>query len=248
VKVDLVEELGLGARELVAFTGGGGKTTLLLELSRQLADRGERVLATTTTELGLDQTEGVNVVWSLDPFQLESALDSSGTVFLLSESDDRKVRGYEPEIVDELFAESSAAYVLVEADGSRGRPLKAPADHEPVIPAAASTVVVVMGIDAVGRTLFEAAHRPATAAALTGLAVSDLITAEAAATVLTHADGGLRGIPATARVVIALTKVGAGSEAVAERIAGLVARHQRVDRVVVVPLDGRSATTPPMDR
>lgn len=245
--MNLIEELGLGPRELVAFTGGGGKTTLLLELSRQLADRDERTLITTTTKLGLDQTEGVGVVWSLDPFQIESALDGTGTVFVLSEGDNHKVRGYEPEIVDELFADSSAAYVLVEADGSRGRPLKAPADHEPVIPAAASIVVVVMGIDAIGRTIFEAAHRPATAAALSGLAVSDLITVDAAASILTHPDGGLKGIPASARVVIALTKVDPRSQAVAEQIARRVAEHRRVHRVVSVPFGSESPATPPVD-
>ena len=244
--MNLIEDLGLGPRELVAFTGGGGKTTLLQELSRQLADRGERTLITTTTKLGLDQTEGVGIVWSLDPFQIEAALDGAATVFVLSEGNDHKVRGYEPEIVDELFVDSSATYVLVEADGSRGRSLKAPADHEPVIPAAASIVVVVMGIDAIGRTIFEAAHRPAEAAALTGLAESDRITAEAAVGVLTHPEGGLKGIPASARVVVALTKVGPSSQAVAEQIAARVAEHRRVHRVVAIPFDAESPATRPV--
>ncbi|NNC93316.1 MAG: putative selenium-dependent hydroxylase accessory protein YqeC [Acidimicrobiia bacterium] len=245
--MNLIGAFGLGARELIAFTGGGGKTTLLLQLSRELAARRQRTVITTTTRLGLDQTEGVEAVWSLDPFQIESALDDIGTVFLLSEGDGRKVRGFEPEIVDELFADTSAAYVLVEADGARGRPLKAPAGHEPVVPSATSIVVVVMGIDAVGRTLFEAAHRPATAAALTGLAESDRLTAHAAATILTHPAGGLKGIPAAARVVIALTKVDARSEAVAEQIAAQVTGHRRVDRVVGIPFDGELASTPAVD-
>ncbi len=233
--VDLIEVLGVGARELVAFTGGGGKTTLLLGLGRQLAQRGERVLVTTTTKLGLDQAEGIPVCWSLDMFQIEAALDGPGPVFVLNDSDDHKVIGYEPEIVDELFVDSSAGYVLVEADGSRGRPLKAPAEHEPVIPATASLVVVVMGIDAVGRTVFEAAHRPGAASALTGLADDDAITAGAAATVLTHPAGGLKGVPPEARVVIALTKVTAQSRAAAGRIGDHVASHPRIERVVTIP-------------
>ncbi len=234
--VDLIELFGLRSRELVAFTGGGGKTTLLLELSRQLANRGDGVVVTTTTKLGLDQTDGVEIVWSLDLFQVESALDGAGTVFVLSEGDDYKVRGYEPELVDELFVDSSAGFVLVEADGSRGRPLKAPADHEPVIPAAATVVVVVMGVDAVGRTIFEAAHRPGTAAALTGLGEQEPITPKAAAAILTHPQGGLKGIPAEARVVIALTKVAVGNRAAAAQIHDLVAQHRRVQRVVTIPL------------
>jgi probable selenium-dependent hydroxylase accessory protein YqeC len=237
----------MGRRELVAFTGGGGKTALLLELGRQLAERGERALITTTTRLGLDQIEGMGVLWSLDPFQIESALDSHAAVCVFSEADGHKVRGFEAEIVDELYADTSAAHVLVEADGSRRRPLKAPAAHEPVIPNAASIVVVVMGIDAVGRTIFEAVHRPAAAAALTGLVESDRITVEAAATILTHPDGGLKGIPAAARVVIALTKVEPGSQAVAESVARRAAAHPRVDRVVDIPFEKEPPPTPPGD-
>lgn len=237
MKIDLIERLGLGDRELVAFTGGGGKTTLLLGLSRALADRGERVLVTTTTKLGLDQTDGVKIVWSLDPFQIETALDGSGPVFVLSEGDDHKVRGYEPELVDELFADSSAGFVLVEADGSRGRPVKAPGDHEPVIPAACSLVVVVMGIDAIGSTIFEAAHRPGAAVTLTGRAEHEIITPEVAAVILTHADGGLKGVPDGARVVVALTKVDGATRDAAARIESLVAAHPRIDRVLTVPVD-----------
>ena len=95
---DLIDAFGLGPRELVAFTGGGGKTSLLLELSRQLAGRGDRVLMTTTTKLGLDQTEGAEVCWSIDWYEIESALDRGRPVFVLSEADDHKVLGYDPEI------------------------------------------------------------------------------------------------------------------------------------------------------
>ena len=37
--------------ELVAFTGGGGKTSLVFALARELAAAGRRVVATTTTRI-----------------------------------------------------------------------------------------------------------------------------------------------------------------------------------------------------
>jgi probable selenium-dependent hydroxylase accessory protein YqeC len=235
--LDLVDAFGLGSRELVAFIGGGGKTSLLLELSRQLAAQGDRVLITTTTKLGLDQTEGTEVCWSIDWYEIESALDRGRPVFVLSEGDDHKVLGYDPETVGELYADSSAGYVLVEADGSRGRSLKAPDAHEPVVPQAASVVVVVMGVDAIGRTIFEASHRPARTAQLTGRAEADLITPEVAATVLTDPDGGLKGIPSPARVIVAITKVTEATAAAAAGIEALVQTSARVDRVVTIPYD-----------
>lgn len=234
---DLIDAFGLGPRELVAFTGGGGKTSLLLELSSQLGGRGDRVLMTTTTKMGLDQTEGAEVCWSIDWREIELALDRGRPVFVLSEADDHKVLGYDPETVGDLYAESSAGYVLVEADGSRRRPLKAPAEYEPVVPQAASVVVVVMGVDAIGRTIFEATHRPARAVELTGRTETDVITPGVAATVLTHPGGGLKGIPRSARVIVAITKVDPASEAAAAAVVELVGPDPRIDRVVTVPFD-----------
>ncbi len=61
-----------------------------------------------------------------------------------------KLGGPPPEAIDRLFAETSAAYVIVEADGAHRMAIKAPADHEPVIPSASTTVVVVASMAAIG--------------------------------------------------------------------------------------------------
>ena len=53
-----------------------------------------------------------------------------------------------------------------EADGAAGRFLKAPADHEPVIPAGTTVVVVVAGLKAVGGRIADVAHRPERVASL----------------------------------------------------------------------------------
>jgi probable selenium-dependent hydroxylase accessory protein YqeC len=48
-----------------------------------------------------------------------------------------------------------ADLVLVEADGARGRSLKVPAEHEPVVPASARLLVVVCALDVLGAVLDE---------------------------------------------------------------------------------------------
>lgn len=231
----LIDLLGVGNRELVSFTGGGGKTTLLLGLGRELAGHGDQVVITTTTKLGLDQTSATAVCWSDEAGAVRSALELATPVFVLSERDDHKVRGFAPTAVDRLFEEIPPSHVLVEADGSRGRPLKAPASHEPVVPAATSLAVIVMGIDAIGNPISEAAHRPDRAAALTGRNVDDLIDVEAAADVISHPDGGLKGLPATARVVVAVTKVARRSEASAGALVRLLTGRPRIERIVTIP-------------
>ena len=75
-------------------------------------------------------------------------------------------------------------YVLVEADGSAQRPLKAHAPHEPVIPEEANQTICVVGASGFGRPVSEAAHRPERYAHLAGIGVGEAVTVQAAAAVL----------------------------------------------------------------
>jgi len=238
---DLTVALKLGPRELVAFTGGGGKSTLLLSLSRQLEADGHRLIVTTTTKMGLDQTVGRPLCWSPDLADIAVALAESPALMVLSDADDHKVLGYPPERVDDWFAHTEVEYVLVEADGARRRPLKAPAHHEPVIPSATSLVVVVVGIDAIGQSIHEAVHRSEQAARLTGLSPADLVTPEVVTAIVSHPDGGLQGVPELARVVVALNKVGPDSEADAVKVQESLLATDRIESVMMVPFSAQMA-------
>ncbi len=233
----IAEMLGLGGRELIAFTGAGGKSTLLLGLAGQLASAGRRVVVTTTTKMGRDQVAAAPAVCTGDDLDtVHRAVVTHGFVALLTGGDEHKATGPAPEVVDAIYRSAPVDYLLVEADGARGRSLKAPGSHEPVIPSQATTVVVLLGVDAVGGRLRDVAHRLERAAALTGLGVDERVDVEHCVTVLTHRDGGLKGVPAAARVVVALTKAGTpvGSQA-AQRIAEGLRACKRITQVVVTP-------------
>ena len=89
---------------------------------------------------------------------------------------------------------------LLEADGSRRLPLKAPAPHEPPIPPFVDSVLVVAGLSALGHSLDpEWVYQPDRFAALAGLAPGAPITPEGLVQVLRHPQGGLKNIPAGAR-------------------------------------------------
>jgi molybdenum cofactor cytidylyltransferase len=230
----LAADLGVADRELVAFTGGGGKTSLLLRLADELVVRAP-VLVTTTTKLGIDQTAEWAVCWSEAEAAAAVRDAPERPVCLCASREGHKVGGPTPERVDQLYRSGIAPYVLVEADGSRRRPLKAPAAHEPVVPDTASLVIVVVGIDAVGASYVEAAHRPAEAVRLTGAGLHDQVSVEAVASIVTHPGGGLKGIPEAARAVVAVTKVGEATADLAQKLQALVAGCERFDRVVLVP-------------
>ena len=75
-----------------------------------------------------------------------------------------------------------ADYVLVEADGAHGRPAKAHADYEPVVPPEANQTILVFGLSALGQPIRACVHRPAIFAARCGVSEDDLLTPELAAT------------------------------------------------------------------
>ena len=128
---------------------------------------------------------------------------------------------------------------MVEADGSRRHPVKAPAVHEPVIPQAATVVVLSMGLDALGKSLAEAAHRPEVTAALLGVSQEATVTPELLAVLATDAFGGRKCLPPEARFVVALTKMTEERRAVAGRLADLLlAAEGAPERVLLVPPPG----------
>ena len=80
--------------------------------------------------------------------------------------------------------EAAADYLLVEADGAKMLPLKAHAEHEPVIPECAKRTVCVVGIDGMGRPISQACHRAERFARLAGASTADATTPEMVARVL----------------------------------------------------------------
>lgn len=196
--------LGLVDARLIALVGAGGKTTVMLALAREWAAGGAAVVVTTTTRLAAEEGEAARAA--------NITLSHAGR-----QGD--KLLGHPPEAVDALKAKFDR--VLVEADGSRRKPLKAPAAHEPVIPSLTDAVVVVAGLSGLGLPLNEAnVFRAERWAELSGTAMGALVTAESLARVALHPEGLARGCGNALRTVLFLNQ---GRMVEARAIAALLA-------------------------
>ena len=170
----LLALLRAGRGDVIAVAGAGGKTTLVYRLAAEARAAGFRVLVTTTTHMGTlpEATTGpLFVEADGDPDRgLEQALAGGGLATLLGRRvRPDKIEGIRPERVDELARR--ADLVLVEADGARGRSLKTPAEHEPVVPRSTTLLLVVAALDVLGHPLAdERVHRVERVAAATGRA------------------------------------------------------------------------------
>lgn len=207
--------LGLGGHEHVSIVGGGGKTSLMFALASQLA--GRRVI-TTTTKMGGDQNYGRPILVDPTADDVVDATDGDGQVVVWKQAvvDSQRGAGYskaigvDPRQCDEWF--ERVDHVLVEADGARRKPFKAPRQGEPVVPSTSTMLIIVAGADALGRVIIDQCHRPLRVAALAGCQPGDRLTPTRAARVVTHQRGFMDHVPAHARVRLVVTKVDDSNE------------------------------------
>lgn len=246
----LAEALLQDEDRVVAFVGGGGKTTSMYRLAREMAARGEHVVVTTTTHIMAPrETEAESLILSesIDEIieQLEHRLRSQRVVAVGTRiaNAEGKMKGIPPEWVEKIAELPAVARVLVEADGSAGRPFKAPADHEPVIPAASNLVVAIVGVDVVGQRFGpDAVHRPERVAAIVDIAPGEPITPDIIGRVVLHPQGTAKGAPRHARVVPLINKV---DNRALLQVARLIARRmldEGASRVVIA----RAQREPPV--
>jgi len=240
----LAAALGIGKRpELIAIVGGGGKSSLMFALAAELP--GRVVMTTTTRIFAAQMNHAPTVIYENDLASLGDALDAHGRCLVVGHVEGDKAVGVDPELPARLLARTDVDYVLVEADGSRMRPVKAPAEHEPVIPPGTTLLVPVAGIDALEDIIEDVAHRPENVRRIANedrpeavsdqrLIVDDRLTSAGLARLLAHPSGGLKDAPDTARIVPLLNKVETAERlAAAREVAGRLLREPRVARVIL---------------
>lgn len=241
--------LGLSRPTVVSLIGGGGKTTLLYRLGRELVAEGYAVLLTTTTHMfypapgEADEVllaPGASLVGR--PEILVEKVRPGRRLFLARSKEGQKMAGFDPAEVDRLATAFPGAFLLVEADGAARRPCKGYAPHEPAVPPSTGLLVAMAGLDALEKPLSEEwVHRPQMVAAVTGLCLGDRLPPEALALAL--AEGLRRGRRAQrkGRAVAWLNKV------IPERLHGgrRVARHllqlAALEKVIIGATAGEEA-------
>jgi molybdenum cofactor cytidylyltransferase len=231
--VKLADVLEIRGDDVVAVVGGGGKSTAMFRLAREIVEKGGRAITTTTTRIFGTQI-------ALAPAHIPATgatrervlaeLGAHGHVLVIGATDpvSGKAEGVSLELFRCLRAWCPDACILNEADGSRMLPFKAPAAHEPVIPTETTLVVIVVGADVFGKPLdADHVHRPELVGALSGAPQGVAITPEIVARVLAHPDGGRKGVPPGARVVALINKV--------ERLTDRTAARETAERLLREP-------------
>ena len=183
---------------IIAATGAGGKTSFLQHLASLLQQSGRTVLLSTTTHIYHPDVDGFagsvdRVIRYSDPEELYTSQPepASITVAGMACEDRLKLSGIPTTLPAELIRRNLYDNILIEADGSRQLPLKAPSDKEPVLPGGCQVVVGVTGWKGIESPVTaETVHRREWFSAVTRLTDGGWVSPEAMS-VLINSPAGL---------------------------------------------------------
>jgi probable selenium-dependent hydroxylase accessory protein YqeC len=183
---------------LISLVGAGGKTTLMFALAEEFRIRNRRVVTTTTTKIypPLPEESPRLVLGGPEVFpSIKKDLIHYGHItWATGRNAKDKLLGGSLSDLSHLWARGWADYLIVEADGSAQRPIKAPNQHEPLVPLESTCFISVFGLSALGQPLDSNwAFRPEIITRLTAIPSGNPITAEGLATLAAHPLGGLKG-------------------------------------------------------
>ncbi len=202
-------DININSREMISVVGGGGKTTTIFQLASELRQLDRRVLITTTTAMYNPNTDLYNSLVILENGESIENTWEKGTITVLGRaiSSENKLLGVDNSFLDTIYKEEIFDFILVEADGSKERPIKAPASHEPVIPNLTCRTIGVIGIDALGKLINEVnVHRPEIFCQVTNSSLGDVITEETIMQLVVSKDGLFKGVPLTSKKYLLLNK------------------------------------------
>ncbi len=156
----MIDRLHLPQRGVISLVGAGGKTSLMFCLAKEIAGSGKTVLTTTTTKIFMPEPEQscVTIVENSVENLLKESKPFLGRYAHLSAGREQdpttgKLKGFDPGQIGQIWKAGLFDWIIVEADGARRKPIKATASHEPVVPNVTTHLILVTGLDSVGKKL-----------------------------------------------------------------------------------------------
>ena len=225
LKSNLVKALGIQKGDTVSVVGGGGKTSIINKLAGEASEIYScPILITTTTNifspnkelksntiLGTDNTIATVIKKEIRDKNkiLTLARKRIGEEKVPNQPEKNlkrmKLKGFQKEKIKRFI--SSSKIVFVEADGSKGLPIKAPNKNEPVITIESNYILGVIGLDAIGlpvskKNVFRLKHF----CKVTGLKERMKISPESLAFLINHPNGIFQNTPKNSKKAIILNK------------------------------------------
>ena len=241
----LINALQLNNKGVVSLIGAGGKTSLMFLLAKKLSQSKNRVLTTTTTKIFMPGSDlSPDTIIENDVDELIKKARTNAKQFRHFSAGRRydplsgKLKGFEPETVDQLWQTKIFDWIIVEADGAKQKPLKASNLNEPVIPKGTTHLILVTGLDAVGKTLDDhCVHRSKIFSNNTGVGMGELINEQSIAASINFEIRKAESFCCPVLNFVLLNKADTlGRAASGKKIAKLLKKIEKIEKIITISL------------
>ncbi len=232
--------------QTIAFVGGGGKSTTIYRLALELAKNQKKVLITTTTMIFHPNVKNrpYNIFFtgSVDSF-LQNISPKKGTITVAGAEiiyEGKKIDGFTPDELKQIQSSGNFDIILVEADGARGKPVKAPAKYEPVIPLDTDIVTGVIGMDCIGTFINnQNVHRPEIFTKITGSSIDDVLETQMLNKLIKSPSGIFKGTSPKSRKIVIFNKSDTADRILkAREIAKGISGSLDIERILITSMTG----------
>lgn len=204
-------DISLEKSELISIVGGGGKTTSMFRLARELLKHDKKVLISTTTAIFKPEDDTYEKLYLTEDTDYRYIKGSTSGITVIGsriDSTKNKLMGVDGEVIDDIFKSKVFDYIIIEADGANRKPIKAPAQHEPVIPRMTTKVIGLIGTDCIGKKIYEEnVHRAAIFVQVTNSKLGDIIDENTIYNLAVAKEGIFKSAPLHSKKYIILNKV-----------------------------------------
>ena len=218
----------------------------MFRLAEELKNLDMRVVVTTTTKIWYPeacQYDRLIIQSQAEELFTQMASAAPGSVTVAAKEvlkGTGKLKGFAPEVFDRLLCTRLVDCILVEADGSKNKAVKAPGKHEPVLPNRTNILVGLTGFDCYGKAInSDTVFRLSEFCEISGKSAGETIDTETLLALVRSKAGLFKAAPTNARKVWILNKVD-DSQAltVAERIGRYVfSQASGLDTVILSALN-----------
>jgi probable selenium-dependent hydroxylase accessory protein YqeC len=175
-------------KHIVSLVGAGGKTTVMYQLAEHFASLGKKVLVSTTTHIFQPACNFAQNIAEVEALWQAGSYAVVGNV----EAGTGKLTQLQTDVFETYSA--IADLVLIEADGAKRLPCKAPAENEPVLLPASDTVIAVMGLDALHQPILEVCFRLEKVQEVLAVTPEHCLTEEDAVKLLLSEQGAFKNV------------------------------------------------------
>lgn len=203
-------DINLLCPEVITFVGAGGKTTTMFKLAEELKHKNKKILITTTTSIFFPETHKYDTVLiNTNPSINELKKNYSKGICILGSYvwNENKLKGISSSVICNIYEHHIFDYILIEGDGSKQKPVKAPDAHEPVIPKCTSKVIGVIGIDCIGTSISEKyVHRASLFSNITQKPYGSIIDENCVSKIVLDPKGLFKNVPQGSNKYLLLNK------------------------------------------